>query len=175
MATEPAEVRGPPAGGALEGVEESVEGFVARWRAHAADAELFARPEGVPLIECRVGGAVVQVFERTGPYLSRPGPAKLIVNPTARELRPAEAGEAPRLEPLGLSRLAAVGRVVEREGQVVVIDAGAPLVVAVDAPVPGWVVADTRVAFESEAPVHGFVVSGGRYAVHRRDAHDDTL
>src|SRR5690606_21462225 len=97
-------------------------------------------------IECRVGGGVVQVFERTGPYLSRPGPAKLIVNPTARELRPAEAGEAPRLEPLGLSRLAAVGRVVEREGQVVVVDAGAPLVVTVDAPVPGWGVADPRVA-----------------------------
>jgi hypothetical protein len=158
----------------LEGIEESPEAFVARWRGHAADAELFARPEGVPLFECRVGGAVIQVFERTGPYLARPGPAKLIVNPTAAALVPAETLE-PRLEPLGVSRLAASGKVVEREGQLVVVDAGAPLVVAVSGPLEPWVVPGAAVSFESDAPVHGFVVKGERFAVHRREAVDDTI
>jgi len=176
VAFEPAELQAAdPVASALEGVEESPEAFVARWRPHAADAELFARPEGVPLVECRVGGAVVQVLERTGPYLSRAGHARLVVNPTVAELRPAAPGEQPRLESLGLSRVGGVGRVVEREGQVVVVDAGAPLVVAVSGRVPAWVTPGALVTFESEAPVHGFVVSGERFAVHRRDAVDETI
>lgn len=174
MAFEPAELWESSAEAPLdEGVEESPEAFVERWREHAVDAVLFPRPEGVPLLECEVGGTVIQVFERTGPYLSRPGPAKLIVNPTTAALVPAGPAELPRVETRGLSRLAAVGTVVRREGRVVVVDAGVPLVVAVEGALPAGVGPGSLVAFESEAPVHGFVVSGARYAVHRREGSDD--
>lgn len=173
MALEAAELQAGPADTALDGVEESPEAFVERWRSHAVDALLFPRPEGVPLVECQVGGTVIQVFDRTGPYLSRPGPARLIVNPTAHALVPAGPADLPRLEPVGLSRLAAVGTVSRREGQVVVVDAGVPLVVTVSEPLPEGIAVGALVAFESEAPVHGFVVAGARYAVHRRDGAED--
>ncbi len=156
-------------------VEDSPEGFVARWRAHAAEAELFARPEGVPLIECEVAGAVIQVFERTGPYLSRPGKARLIVNPNATDVAVADPAEPVGLESLGLSRLKATGRVVEREGDVIVVQAGAPLVVTALAPLPPEAVPGAHVTFEAEAPVHGFVVPADRAASPRRDAVDEAI
>ena len=158
-----------------EPLEESPEAFVARWRGYAADAELFARPEGVPLVECRVGDAVIQVFERTGPYLSRPGRARLIVNPTADAVSVADPARRPGVESLGLSRLAATGRVVRRDGPVIVVDAGGvPLVVGLTAAPPPEVREGALVTFESQAPVHGFVVDAEGLLAPRRETVDDT-
>ncbi len=157
-----------------ESLEDSPEGFVNRWRGRAAQSELFARPEGVPLIECRVADAVIQVFERTGPYLSRPGPNRLIVNPTVARLTVVAAGER-RLEALGLSRLAAAGRVLEVDGRTVVVDAGEPLVVTSREPLPPGVVPGATVSFESDAPVHGFVVVSDRTSFSRREAVDESI
>lgn len=159
----------------FESLEDSPEGFVNRWRGRAAQAELFARPEGVPLIECRVADAVIQVFERTGPYMSRPGPNRLIVNPTTPGLRVVEGGAEHRLESLGLSRVAATGSVLEVEGRTVVVDAGAPLVVTCRATLPPGVAPGASVSFESDAPVHGFVVVSDRVTAARREAVDESI
>ncbi|HZW99022.1 MAG TPA: hypothetical protein VFF10_03105 [Trueperaceae bacterium] len=155
--------------------EDSPEAFVNRWRRLAADAEIFARPEGVPLIECRVAGAVIQVFERTGPYLSRPGPNRLIVNPTVETLSLADHGAPHRFESLGLSRVAVTGTVLEVEGLAVAVDAGAPLIVTSRGPLPPGTVPGAIVSFESDAPVHGFVVVSDRPSHHRRETVDDSI
>ena len=157
------------------GAEDSPEAFVNRWRKLAADAELFGRPEGVPLIECRVAGAVIQFFERTGPYLSRPGPNRLIVNPTVETLSLAEPGAPHRFESLGLSRVAVTGTVLEVDGLNVAVDAGAPLVVTSRGPLPSGTVPGATVSFDSDAPLHGFVVVSDRPAHHRRETVDDSI
>jgi hypothetical protein len=78
------------------------------------------------------------------------------VNPAATRL---ERLDAPRTELSVPSRgaLAGAGEVLEREGRIAVIDAGWPLVVALPdedgAPEVG-----AFVAFEADAPIHGFVL-----------------
>lgn len=164
-------------------VEESPESFISRWRAYAADVELFAHTEGSPLLECRAGGTVLQLFERTGPYLSRPGPAKVIINPGTSGLEPVvDANGAVRFESNGLGNITAVGRVVAREGSVVVIDAGVPLVVSVikdDRRSAEAVVAEADdrglVKLVSDGPVHGFVVSHGATSQRRAEAVDESI
>jgi hypothetical protein len=192
-------------------IEDSVDAFVTRWRGHAAEVELFPRHEGSPLLECRAGAALLQLFERTGPYLWRPGPGRVIIHPVtealeviAEDAAPARGGGAGRgddgrspvtpaggpgsspgeqvaasalhvdgpvnpvrdagsgLEVGGVSRMEARGRVVEREGQVVVVDAGVPLVVGVQGPVPEHAVPGAWVRFRNVAPVHGFVLDDER-------------
>lgn len=209
-------------------LEDSVDSFVARWRRYAADVELFPRHEGSPLLECRAGTALVQLFERTGPYLWRPGAARVIIHPIADTLEvlteplvpgagtaggaprpgppatmgpstpgtaattgpstpgpPATTGTstpgtaavplvtapgeatrtqqiAPSLEVEGVSRLRATGRVTERDGNVVVVDAGVPLVVGVIDEMPAAVVAGAWVRFRNRAPTHGFVLDDDR-------------
>ena len=146
-----------------------------RWRPFAAPAELFARPEGIPLIECRVAGAVIQVFERTGPYVSRPGPNRLIVNPTTASLTLVEGDTPHRFESLGLSRVAVTGSVMQVDGRSVAIDAGAPVIVTSREPLPHGLAPGATVSFESDAPVHGFVVVQERASHPRRDAVDDSI
>jgi hypothetical protein len=116
-------------------IEDSVEGFVARWRAHAARATAFARAEGSPLLELEVGGAVVQTLERTGPYAAPAGAIRVIVHAVTERFEPIDplaAGER-RLQAGGLGVLEVQGPVLEREGPVVVVDAGVPVVVGLDA------------------------------------------
>jgi hypothetical protein len=144
--------------------EDSVEGFIARWRAHATDGVAFARAEGSPLLEVEVGNAVLQLFERTGPYEAPTGRLRLIVHAVARSwvVAPPEVGAVPSLAPSGLSRLRLAGRVVEAEAPLVVVDAGVPVVLGLDAAagdgaasfpsVGSWLACDT------EAPAHGFVL-----------------
>lgn len=145
--------------------EESVEGFVARWRAHALRGTAFARAEGSPLLELAIGDAVVQTLERTGPYLAPAGPVRAILHATTSAWDPAPTPER-RLEAVGLGRIELVGPVVERDGPQFVIDAGAPVVVGYDGPdgapfpaVGEWV------ACVSVAPVHAFVVPSERRRV----------
>lgn len=183
-------------------IEDSVDAFVTRWRGHAAEVELFPRHEGSPLFECRAGTAVLQLFERTGPYLWRPGAGRVIIHPVTDHLEvvsgeaapasadagpvtpesvevpkegqpapePGTEGAVPRspekvvatIDVEGVSRLRVCGRVVERDGQVLVVHAGVPLVVGVQGAVPDRAVPGAWVRFDNVAPVHGFVLDDVR-------------
>lgn len=139
-------------------IEDGPDAFLQRWRRYAADAVLFARPEGSPLLEAEVDGAVLQVLERTNPYLAVPGPARLLVNPTVTALQRAETSE-PALSVPSRGGLEGAGVVLAREGRVVVVDAGAPLVLACDpAPDEADAVVGAWVRFEARPPIHGFVL-----------------
>ena len=78
-------------------IEESVEGFVARWRTHPVRATAFARAEGSPLLELGIGDAVVQTLERTGPYLAPTGSVRVVLHAMTQAFDPAAEGER-RLE-----------------------------------------------------------------------------
>lgn len=144
-------------------IEDSVEGFVARWRTRAVRATAFARAEGSPLLELAIGDAVVQTLERTGPYLAPTGPVRVVLHAMTQRFDPAAEDER-RLESSGLGRLEVAGVVVERDGALVVVDAGPAVVVGLDDPageaVPPGVGA--WVSCVSLAPVHAFVVPPDR-------------
>lgn len=138
-------------------IEDSPDAFIQRWRGHAAEVQIFARTEGSPLLECMAGGAIVQLLDRTGPYVAGPGRRRVILNAMVERLEPA-ADAGPALEVDGLGALRGRGRVVERDGALAVVDCGVPVVVALlgdgnEAPATG-----DQVAFEVLPPVHGFVV-----------------
>lgn len=143
-------------------IEDSVEGFVARWRNHAVRATAFGRAEGSPLLELAIGDAVLQALERTGPYLAPAGPVLAVVHAVTDAFHPAD-GQERRLEAVGLGGVELVGPVVERDGPLCVVDAGAPVVVALDG-AAGATVPDvgTWVACVGAAPVHAFVVPAPR-------------
>ncbi|MDZ7800656.1 MAG: hypothetical protein U5K81_07685 [Trueperaceae bacterium] len=137
-------------------IEEGPDSFMQHWRAYAAQATLFPRPEGTPMLEAEVAGCILQLFERTNPYHAPPGPARLVLHVTAERWDPAEVGEASLRVPV-LGTLHGRGRVKHREGRTVVVDAGAPLVLTfagTDAPAPEgrWI------HFEAPAPLHAFVL-----------------
>lgn len=167
-------------------VEESPESFINRWRHQAAEVELFAHTEGSPMLEGSAGGVIMQLFERTGPYLSRPGPARVIVNPVIDSLTVVEGDqrtEPPHVESLGVSQLRVTGEVTERDGRVLVVAAGMPVVVSSLTELPPEAAVGATVSVTSLAPVHAFVVTGNgggavRHAAtnHRRsEAHDELL
>lgn len=158
-------------------VEESPESFISKWRRHAAQVELFAHTEGSPMLECRVGDVIMQLFERTGPYQSRPGAALVIINPVIEELHVLpEAPPVPLVESLGVSRVRVRGIIVERDGRTLVVQAGLPLVVSSLERLPDEARAGAGVSITSIAPVHAFVVAD-HVATSGRDSqrHDDLL
>lgn len=135
-----------------------------RWREYAVDAVLFARPEGSPLLEAELGGAIVQLLERTNPYLSMPGRHRLLVNPSVESLEPSDDA-TPDLTVPSRGTLAGRGRVVTRDGRLAVVDAGVPLLLACDEAPDGDATAPgCWVRFEAVAPVHGFVYPPTRRA-----------
>ncbi len=138
--------------------EESVESFITQWRPYAADVTLFAHTEGSPLLECRAAGVIFSVMERTGPYSAETGPAKLILHLTTEQI---EGSDEPlrKLAVLGPSHLKAWGLVVLRQGRMVVVDAGAPLVVGSFAPLPDTLAAGDWVTLTGLPPVHGFLLA----------------
>ena len=138
-------------------LEESVEGFIIQWKTYAASVELFARPEGSPLIECLAGERVLHVFERTNPYISVTGRTQLIINPVAERIEKSDQTDK-LVSVTGLSALRATGVVLQRWGKMVVVDAGIPLVVGVHEGLPDDVAAGDWLSFQSLAPIHGFVV-----------------
>jgi len=137
--------------------EESVESFIIQWRPYAADVTLFAHTEGSPLLECHAAGTIFGVLERTGPYTAPSGPAKLILHLSTEQVVPAERRKR-KLEVLGPSRLKASGLILLRQQQMIVIDAGAPLVVGSFAPLPDTLAAGDWAEVVALPPVHGFVV-----------------
>ena len=136
--------------------EESVESFITQWRPYAADVTLFSHTEGSPLLECRAAGVIFSVLERTGPYSANIGPAKLILHLTTEYVEEAEA--ARKITVPGPSQLKIWGLVVLRQGRMVVIDAGAPLVVGSFAPLPDTLAAGDWVTVTGLPPVHGFLL-----------------
>lgn len=158
-------------------IEDSVEGFVARWRAHAARATAFARAEGSPLLELEVGGAVVQTLERTGPYAAPAGAIRVILHAVTERFEPVEplADVERHLHAVGLAAFEAQGPVLERDGPVVVLDAGVPVVVGLDpGATSGRAAASSEVAMPEVgawvrcvglAPAHAFVLPPERARV----------
>jgi hypothetical protein len=137
--------------------EESVESFITRWRPYAADVTLFPHTEGSPLLECRAGDAIFGVLERTGPYAAHPGAAKLILHVMTESTHLVDE-ETRSIEVSGPSRIHANGIVLLRQGQMLVLDAGAPLVVGSFAPLPDELAAGNWVSLAALPPVHGFLV-----------------
>jgi hypothetical protein len=140
-------------------IEDSPESFIQRWRAFAADVQLFARTEGSPLLECMANGVIVQLLDRTGPYIAGPGRHRVILNPTVERLTGVEPGaEGASLEVTGLGELRGAGRVIGGEGRLTVVDCGVPLVVSVMDEAAERFEDGSLVRFEGVPPVHGFVV-----------------
>ena len=137
--------------------EESVESFLTQWRPYAADVTLFAHTEGSPLLECRAAGVIFGVLERTGPYSAPIGPAKLILSLSAEQLEPTEE-RVRKVVVLGPSHLKVWGVVVLRQGRMIVVDAGAPLVIGSFAPLPETLAAGDWVVVTGLPPVHGFLL-----------------
>jgi len=145
-------------------IEDGVDALVTRFKAHATDVEVVARFEGSPLLECLAGDIVLQLFERTGPYLARSGSVRVIVQPEAAtwERLPSDDPAPVRsLEVVGVSAIHASGVVVRRDDPFLVIDAGIALVVAC-ASLDAEVTSGDRVRFESRSPIHGFVLPQSR-------------
>lgn len=142
-------------------VEDGPESFVERWKAYAGDATLFARPEGSPLLEAGLGTTVVQLLERTNPYLAVPGLARLLVNASADRAEPSD-DDRPSLSVPSRGALAGTGRVLEREGRIVALDAGWPLLLELTAERAASISEGAWIDFEASPPVHGFVLAPER-------------
>ncbi len=136
-------------------LEHSTEEFVERFKAFATKVFLYPQIEASPLLEVRVGGRVVYMFDRLGPYAARSGDALMIVNPMLDSIEKSEVAEA-ELVVLGVSKLEGVGLVKHVEANHVVVEAKATLLLGVlddswrNIRVGDWV------KFSSLEPVHGF-------------------
>lgn len=145
--------------------EDSVESFTARWHDAAAEAYIFPRVENDPLLELELGGVIVHAVERTGPYLSRTGPARVILNATAGTVEKTDATDA-RVEVTGISHARVTGTVSRLEAPFLVLDAGFPLVVGVHGVLPDGLAVGQMVSFEAQPPLHAFVVVDSVRRVH---------
>ena len=146
--------------------EESPDGFISRWRTHAARARVFSRTEGLPLLEVEAGGAILQVLERTGPYLASPGEAQVIINPTAVSVQVHSNGKR-SVEVAGIGQMRGCGQVTLRDDPFLVLDVGAPVVLGVVEELPAEAVPGAWVSFEAIPPIHGFVVPEPKRATMR--------
>lgn len=151
-----------------------METFIVRWRPFTTDVRLFGRVEGSPLLEVSVGGVILQVLERTGPYRAVPGEARMILNPTAQRLE-VVASATKLIEPTGISKARVTGVVILREENMVVVDAGVPLVVGVHEPLDDHVAAGDVVAFDGLPPIHGFLVAGDGKASAPAASQDELM
>ena len=143
-------------------LEDSVEGFIATWRPYATVADFFSTTEGSPLLECRVAGVIFHVFERTGPYTAPVGRGEVIIHPVAESVSHVD-DSGPAIEVAGISCLKARGRVVYRDDRMLVVDVGVPLVVGVLKGTGEDLAVGDCAAFESLAPVHGFLLPRAGY------------
>jgi hypothetical protein len=143
-----------------------------RWRGYANRATLYSHTEGSPLLECAINGYILNVFERTNPYVSTPGDIEIIVNPLTEQVTKPEE-PAKHLELTGLSQMKACGLVLFRGDNTVVIDAGLPLVVSVFAALPDDAAAGDWLEFTSLAPIHGFILT--RTSKRIAQAGDDDI
>ncbi|EYB68076.1 hypothetical protein DEIPH_ctg027orf0004 [Deinococcus phoenicis] len=144
-------------------LESSETEFASRYAAFAAQGQLYPQREGSPLLEFATAGRVLYLFDRLGPYLGRPGPARVVVHgildlAETRRLTPEEGGAAREtLTVLGVSSVEGVGEVLSAGPQVWVVRARLPLVLAAFGPLPAIQVGEW-VAFRTLPPLHGFLI-----------------
>ncbi|WP_293912526.1 hypothetical protein [Deinococcus sp.] len=143
-------------------LETSVEDFVSRYRTDAAEGELYPQPEGSPLMEFVSGGRALYLFDRTGPYTARPGPARVIVHAILSAFERLEAGAQTnvqtKLSLVGVSGAQGVGQVTRLvSAYTVVVGARLPLVLSSFTRLPALKVGDW-LSFETQPPLHGFLV-----------------
>ena len=150
-------------------IESSPEEFTERHRQYAARGVLYPQPEGSPLIEFVSGGRVLYLLDRCGPYAALPGEAYVIVNGVVREwARLPEALPEEQLGVVGVSGLEGAGQVLAspRGGPpTLIVRARLPLVLCGYTPFAGVAPGDW-VSFSTEAPLHGFILTG--QALHDR-------
>ncbi len=154
-------------------MEDSIESFIAQYKPYAATVHLLSKVEGSPLLECVAGQKVIHLLERTGPYLSRPGKTQIILNPSAETLQKAESAEK-SFQVTAISRLKVQGLVLDRGQNVVVVDAGIPLVVTLFDDNQSITLGD-YISFESIPPIHGFVVPKEESRIYRRGETDNEI
>ncbi|ULH15129.1 hypothetical protein MF271_14385 [Deinococcus sp. KNUC1210] len=144
-------------------IESSPEEFTERHRHYAAHGLIYPQPEGSPLIEFVAGGRVLYLLDRCGPYVALPGEAYVIVNGVVSAwARLPEAPPEEQLGVVGVSGLEGVGQVLAcpRGGPpTVVVRARLTLVLSGYTPFPELAPGDW-ISFTTEAPLHGFVLTG---------------
>jgi hypothetical protein len=138
-------------------LEHSVSEFIEHFKAHASRVQVYPQTEASPLLEVKLGGKVVYLFDRVGPYLATTGEALMIVNPMVQGVLPSQTQEA-ELRTVGVSKLEGVGKVLAVLNHHIVLEATAKLVLGVlDESWRGVKVGDW-LEFSSLEPVHGFFV-----------------
>lgn len=144
-------------------LESSETEFASRYAAYAAEGQLYPQREGSPLLEFASGGRVLYLFDRCGPYLGQPGPARVVVHGVlelagTHLLSGAEAQAAGEtLGAVGVSQVEGVGQLLQVSPPVWVVQARVPLVLAAFGLLPPAEVGDW-VAFRTVPPLHGFLV-----------------
>jgi hypothetical protein len=138
-------------------LEHSTNEFMEHFKASAARVFLYPQIEASPLLEVRVGGRIIYVFDRMGPYAAVNGEALMIVNPMVETLVVSLVQEAV-LESVGVSRVEGIGQVLSVEPNHVVLEARATLVIGVLDDSWRKIRVGDWVSFSSLAPVHGFFV-----------------
>ncbi|WP_102128472.1 hypothetical protein [Deinococcus planocerae] len=144
-------------------LESSELEFASRYAPFAAQGQLYPQREGSPLLEFASGGRVLYLFDRTGPYRGRPGPARVVVHGVLdrrgggpRVLNAEEVGRArATLAVVGVSEVEGVGELLAVSRRVWVVGARLPLVLGAFEELPGAAVGDW-VAFRTLPPLHGF-------------------
>jgi hypothetical protein len=153
-------------------MEDSVESFITQFKPYAATVQLLSKIEGSPLLECVAGQKVIHLLERTGPYMSRPGKTQVILNPTAKTLHKSE-NQQKSFRVTAVSSLNAQGLVLERGQNLVIVDAGIPLVVTLLE--EQEINLGDYVHFESIPPIHGFIVPKEEKGSYRRGETDNDI
>jgi hypothetical protein len=95
----------------MPALEHSISEFIEQFKPHASRVQLYPQTEASPLLEVKVGGRVVYVLDRVGPYVAGTGEVWMIVNPMVATLSKAQTQEA-ELHSTGISKLEGVGLVV---------------------------------------------------------------
>ncbi|MEF2279535.1 hypothetical protein V3W47_14635 [Deinococcus sp. YIM 134068] len=146
-------------------LESSELEFASRYEPYAASGLLYPQREGSPLLEFASGGRVLYLFDRSGPYRGRPGPARVVVHGVLdsqgegpRVLTADETGRAREaLTVVGVSGVEGVGQLLAVSRRVWVVRARLPLVLATFGELPAAQVG-AWATFRTVPPLHGFLV-----------------
>ncbi|THF71250.1 hypothetical protein E7T06_04070 [Deinococcus sp. Arct2-2] len=142
-------------------LESSETEFASRYAAWAAVGQVYPQREGSPLLEFSSGGRVLYLFDRSGPYVVRPGPARLVVHGildlAATEPCPKPEDAREQLTVIGISGLEGVGEVLDVSRRSWVVRARLPLVLSSFTPLPDARPGDW-VTFRTLPLLHGFAV-----------------